>query len=579
MLLAQTQRLIEHLQLFDKIKREWIPFKLWERQKQFHKQVLTKKKLILLKKRQVGGSQLVGADSLLQCLILPNFSVLILSKTGNDEGGDAKVFLDRIRQMYQKIPTIHELFAEMENGGSFNEDQILLVMLKEYNPAVQGANAGVALKFANGAYILSLPASKGRGMTADRIVIDEAAHIRPNPSNITLDVVFENVEPALDKTDGQLILISTANGLDLFSDIFMKALNLLNDFVAFFFSCWDDPTFNLAKRDKIRKNSGEKHANQEYPRTPEEAFIASGSCRFDSIAIQFYADQERTRPLLVRIKGTVEDGDRILTDPNGEFEIFKKKKNRGQYMLSADVAEGLEHNDYSVAKIYDRSTWEQVACWRGHLEHAEFGKVIARLGRIYNNAILVVENNNHGHSALTAILQIEHYPEELVFTHAVLDREREDDEFKGTLRFGWMTTAKNRPVIISNYANLILQQMIPYMTIQDLKECRTFVKKKGGKYEAEDGFWDDCVLTNAIGYYLLENDVFNEHYPLIRFNDYDFCSNCHHCKIFNIQNICKKSGRRTQDRAICTLHKEQDFRTIEAEQDQNSYRSGYRPLR
>ena len=575
MILAQTQNLIERLQLYDKKNREWIRFKLWPRQKEFHHLFLNKKRVIILKKRQIGASQMVGADSLLQCMLMSNFSTLILSKTGNQEGGDAKVFLDRIRQMYQKIPTLDQMWIDMQNSKKFHPDDVTLIMLKFHNPATQGADAGVAMKFVSGSYILSLPASKGRGMTADRVVIDEAAFVRPDPSNITLDTVFENVEPALDKTDGQLILISTANGLDLFAEIFNKALSGLNDYSAFFFSCFDDPTFTEQKREEIERTRGKKHVNQEYPRFPEEAFIASGSCRFDTEAIQKYQEQNKKYPITVRIKGDVLDRDIIVKNPLGDLEIYKKKKLRGQYFISGDVAEGLEHGDKSALKVYDRETWQMVACWHGTIEHAELGKIAARLGRIYNNAVIAIEANNHGHSALTALLHVEEYPEELVFCHGVLKREKEDDDFTGNMRFGWQTTNKTRPIIISNLADFIQKGIIPYFTDKDISELRTFIKKKGGKYEAEEGFCDDLVLTHAIGYFLLDNDTFNEHYKLCKFPNYNRCGNCRHSKWDSIMPICHKSRRRIQDNSICSLYEENDYTTPEVQIDISRDRSGY----
>lgn len=105
MILCDCEKYIERLQLWDKRFSKWIPFKLWPIQKQWMKQLYSKRLLIALKKRQMGWSQLTGADSLVQCMFRPNFTVLVLSISADD----ARVFLDRIRDMYRRIISPEEL--------------------------------------------------------------------------------------------------------------------------------------------------------------------------------------------------------------------------------------------------------------------------------------------------------------------------------------------------------------------------------------------------------------------------------------------------------------------------------------
>jgi hypothetical protein len=571
------------LELYDQANAEYIPFKLWDKQKELNDLVETGGNLVILKKRQVGASQMTGANSLIHCLFELNFSVLILSKTGNQDGGDARLFLDRIRDMYNRIPDLNELIYRWNNRIPVSRYLVSIVLMKHYNPCIKGADSGVSMRFLNKSYILSLPAQKGRSFSAKRIVIDEAGFIRPNPSNITLKKVFENIFASIEKTNGQLIIISTANGLDEYADVYLKAVSGENSFIPFFFSCYDDPTFTKEKRKRIEIDFGENHVNQEYPENPEQAFIASGDGRFDKKAMNRY--EKISKKIKPRIRGDIQiiaGKDTIikLSMKTAPLTVYQKRDNRASYLLAADVAEGLVQGDWSVAKIYNRLTHRQVAEYRDHIEPKEFGTICASLGRIYNNAVVAIEANNHGHSTLTRLTDTEKYPEELIFAHGILQREQVEDEYTGSTRLGWLTTNKNRPLIINNMAQLMLEGQIPYFTAEDMAENRTFIRKKGGKVEAEDGFYDDRVMTNAIGIFLLNSELFNSYYKLMEFNSFQ---KCRFCKYYKSENngfgTCGKSGRYCLDDQCCILFREIPMHTPDADLDRIKYKSGYIPLR
>ena len=128
------QYYIDELDLFDIENDQWVKFHLWDRQRELIAHVNKHDKSIILKKRQVGASQAVGARALITNLFLYNHSVCILSKTGNQEGGDAKVFLDRIRGMYNNIPSLDELDKKFDRKEAVSKYMITLVLAKANNP-------------------------------------------------------------------------------------------------------------------------------------------------------------------------------------------------------------------------------------------------------------------------------------------------------------------------------------------------------------------------------------------------------------------------------------------------------------
>lgn len=83
--------------------------------------------------------------------------------------------------------------------------------------------------------------------------------------------------------DTPIILETTANGFNDFKKFWDKAVKKENMFNALFYgSEWEYSTEFL---DNKKKELGERLYHQEYPSTPEEAFLTSGDCYFDTMVI------------------------------------------------------------------------------------------------------------------------------------------------------------------------------------------------------------------------------------------------------------------------------------------------------
>lgn len=521
MKLVNSLKIIEQLQLWDKAKDKYIRFILWKKQIEFLKLIHTKRLIIILKKRQTGISQLTGADSLIQAMFRENFTVLVLSITG----GEAEEYLKRIRDMYRMY-----------------DDEI-----KQINPCVKGEEAGDEIVFASGSRIISLSAQKGRGRTGNRIIIDEAAFITKKLSHTDLEEVLKANEAVVEKAEGQIILISTANGPNKFKQMYLKAINKISSYTPFFFSCWDDPTFTKAMRAQIVKDHGEDHANQEHPRTWQEAFLASGRLRFDKPALEYYAQKMIAKPLLV---GNITTQGIEITE-EGNIKFFSKKDIRGQYFISADVAEGLEHGDNSIAKVFNIKTQEQVAEWSGHCEPSEFGTILYFMGRHYNNAYIAPEANNHGHATIIQLKNVHEYPEELIFESNYI-KERPDDDFNiPEKRYGWQTTNVTKKLIIDKMAQELIKKQLPKLSIEDIEEFYTYIIDAKGATNADTGMKDDRVMAWAIGRYLLP------FYEIKEYQDYQKCINCEH--LYKDKMLCGKTERNCKSNEICSMFREPYF--------------------
>jgi hypothetical protein len=128
---------------------------------------------------------------------------------------------------------------------------------------------------------------------------------------------------------------------------------------------------------------------QEYPANPEQALSARRSSkRFPS-------------GWLTRCRGKTVPKKHLLGVPG--FWAYALPKKRKRYLVSADPAEGNPGSDPSAAVVLEAESLEEVGVIHGRYEPDIFAGYLAQVGRYYNEAVIVVERNNHGHAVLLAL--------------------------------------------------------------------------------------------------------------------------------------------------------------------------------
>ena len=75
----------------------------------------------------------------------------------------------------------------------------------------------------------------------------------------------------------------------------------------------------------------------------------------------------------------------------------------GYTILSADVARG-DGADFSAFHIIDLETLEQVAEYKGKEDTTRYASILMSVATEYNDALLVVENNNVGWAVLQSLI-------------------------------------------------------------------------------------------------------------------------------------------------------------------------------
>lgn len=262
---------------------------------------------------------------------------------------------------------------------------------------------------------------------------------------------------------------------------------------------------------------------QEYPSTWQEAFIASGKNVFNPLALQEMekdatpledVDYYKIAPLEDRPYEEFEL-EKVQFEPNetpddftykAPLKIWEKPKPYKEYVIGADVAEGLKGGDFSVATVVDVSTMAVVARWRGHCDPDKFGEILGALGTYYNYALIGVEVNNHG---LTTVQKLR----DTFYTNLYKRDRGYDEEWETpTVNLGWKTDMRTKRLMIDDLIKLVRERVIKDKDIVFINEAFSYVRDERGRMNAEEGSHDDVVMSTAIAYQLFpwgDNDISN----------------------------------------------------------------------
>lgn len=377
----------------------------------------------------------------------------------------------------------------------------------------------------------------GRSRTARRLHLSEYAFYRDAAQLMT-----GLLQALPDDPDTMLVIESTANGMGgPFYDMWNRATEGKNDFLPIFFAWWEHPEYKrplsmapdrfqesmdkeereLMRRDRLTleqvnwrrwaiENKCEGDADrfrQEYPGTPEEAFLSSGRPRFRTAYIRRHTGVEGEKGEL-RVEEIEHGIQRTRTSffPNerGALTVWTKPEAGKQYVIGADTAEGIDINDgsgtadpdYASADVFEASIRLQVAQLRERLTPSEFGRYLYELGKWYHFAFIVLEVNSSGMGTLETLLDLG-YPQERIYKRPILDEGGK----QRTTKMGWKTTSANRENLITGYESALAgagDGGIILRSAVSIREAMTFVIKPNGRTEAQPGCHDDTVFSGAL---------------------------------------------------------------------------------
>lgn len=415
--------------------------------------------VITLKARQIGWTTLVAAYSFWTAFFHDDRLVIFLSK-GERE---AKNILDKVRYGFKRLP------EWMRSRGP----RLLRDNQQEF-------------PLSNGSGIESLPSKSdpARGRSCYLVIVDEWAFLE-NPED-----AWASIEPIAD-VGGRVIGLSTANGWgNFFHTMWVGASTGANQFVPIF-EPWDARDERDSNWYEVKRASlPEWQLHQEYPRTEEEAFIQGGNPFFDAVKLAGLPTEEGRH-------GNVIDREfrTFVEQPGGSLEVWELPIAHETYVIGADVAEGLEHGDYSSAHVIRLRTGEVVAHWHGHIPPDEYAEILADLGWFYNRALVGIENNNHGLTTCVTLKALR-YPN-IFYSRIVDERSRRE-----TKKIGWSTTRKTRPVMLDDLYAALRDDAITVRDRETIGELRTFIRDENARLHGSP--FDDRTISLAITVQMME---------------------------------------------------------------------------
>ena len=210
---------------------------------------------LTLKARQIGWSTLVAAHQFWLAFFHSDQNIIDLSRTERE----AVLLLRKTKYGFKHLP-----MWMLERGPE---------SLMEHQQR---------MGFDNGSQITSMPSASdpARGESASLVVVDEWAFL-PNPEE-----AWASIEPVAD-IGGRIIGLSTANGSgNFYHQLWVGATTGANKFASMFFP-WSatEDRGEAWYQEKIESMLPWQLA-QEYPTTPEEAFVKSGNPVFDLDILQ-----------------------------------------------------------------------------------------------------------------------------------------------------------------------------------------------------------------------------------------------------------------------------------------------------
>mgnify|MGYP001026582433 FL=1 len=476
-------------------------------------------RIIILKARQMGFSTYTEADCFHQTVTNKMFSSTIIA---HEEQASQNLY-NMFKRYFENLPDALRPMRKRNNAKELLfENPTTDDLEKRRNPGLQSTVKVATAK----------NTATGRSQTINYLHASEVA-FWDNPKE-TFTGLLQCVPHSAKST---VIMESTANGVgDYFYDMWNNAVAGKNEFVPLFFAWFEMDEYSLPFETEEEKEEFIKEVNyefkdeegntvhteeyelmqdfgvsyeqlkwrrwcisnncncdveqfhQEYPSTPEEAFIASGRPRFNIGVLKQYRRQAKEGDI-----GRLEySGNRVVfsPDPNGDVEIWKYPEEGKHYCIGADVAEGLITGDYSVGYVGD-DNFDICLRYRTHIDPDLFGRELVKIAKYYNEAYIGCENNNHGLTTLKAIQNEEYW--NIFFTKTY-------DKIADTVtqKIGWSTTPRTKPLMINKLAEFIRNKWIGIKDKILIQEMFTYVIDDKGSTNAQDGCHDDTVMALAI---------------------------------------------------------------------------------
>jgi len=352
----------------------------------------------------------------------------------------------------------------------------------------------------------------GRGGTINNLLCSEFAFWSDPDETMT------SVTQAVPLEEGQIVIESTANGLNQFHQRWQQAKGADGGYTPHFFRWFDDPSYLLPgeplelteEEGALAKAHGLSHGQirwrraqiaelgerfqQEYPEDDVSCFLSTGRCVFETdllrqrMAVIAAAQPPSMITALQRPHPMKRAQTEVLSLAPARLLVWEDPAPGQSYAIGADVGEGLANGDASAAVVVNRRSGRQAAELHGRIPPERFAHLLDCLGRWYHKCLVAVERNNHGHSTLNTLLNTCRYQN--LYFHVRYDG--------GRPVLGWPTDQITKPLLVDNLAAALSSEAFEPRSAELVDEMLSFVSREDGTQGAEDGHFDDRVIAAGI---------------------------------------------------------------------------------
>lgn len=476
-------------------------------------------RIIVLKARQLGISTMAEALITSMCINSPNTDAVLVAHNAE---ASAKIY--EMTQLY-----VNELPDNFRPKQKYSNRKMIV-----FDDEKDGLKSSIRVMVAGDAT---------RGSTYRVGHISELAFFdKPKETMVALNQTFPISDESL------VIIESTANGFNYFYEMWQDAVEGRSDYIPLFFPWYLDPNYKMKYKgfDKTtyEKEIQEKYSlsdeqlqwrrwciannckgdetmfRQEYPISPEEAFITSGQSVFNTETVM-----ERMKDIPEPIKrgyftynynGVSITNINWVDDNQGYIKIYKEPDGRNTVIGGDTAGDGI---DFFVGQVLD-GDGNQVAVLHNQFDEDLYVKQMYCLGKYYHS-LLVIESNFSTYPNQ----ELQRLGYKALYVREKYDRIVKDVQPK----FGFRTTSLTRPIIIDQLVEIVREHIDKIVDRETLQEMLSFVYLKG-KPQASEGTHDDLVMGLAIAFegfkQIPHKAIFNEQKRTIveetRNDDLDF---------------------------------------------------------
>ena len=383
-----------------------------------------------------------------------------------------------------------------------------------------------------------------RGLTSSFLHLTEAAFYPYSGA-------FTSLMNTVSKDRNNIVIVeTTANGLEGPGEAYYQAWEAAiagdNEFLGIFLPWWDDPAYQMpeefaldAPRDEYEKflmndvkhwKNGKKVEitksqiawfretlstkcegiiekwRQEYPSTPEEAFVATGNPAFTIEEMQFANNAIVKIPWQGRcVLTTDQKHGQLQKGTDGPLVVYETPQKGHHYFAGVDSARGEESTmapgDYAGIVVWNAETGDLAARYMSRVSPEELAPVAAALGYYFNSAMLNVELNNIGYVTMKALRDTYYYPNQYLWK----GRDDRADRSKHGSAYGFETSDRYRKMMFSLFRTALHEKRVvpkDKIFVEQMKKAKL---EMNWRWTVAVGH-DDILMAGFLGWIALEQN-------------------------------------------------------------------------